>query len=345
MAKTFEVGITYDFLAADGTLPYKEMGLELFQGNPAIRHQFMAPHPMVFAPDHIRPYDAIVSMAPKYTKDTFRGAERLVVIARFGVGYDVVDVAACTEADVALTTARGAVDHSMAESIVTWMMALSYRIFEKDSLQRRGEWGDKLRYLGRELRDHRLGIVGLGGIGRKLVQKVSGLGMKTPMTFDPFLTAAAAKEAGVESVPLDPLLKTADFVCICCPLTPETRGLIGRAQFALMKPEAYFINAARGPIVDEGALVETLRARRIAGAAIDVFAEEPAGKDHPLNGLDNVILAPHCIGYTHEMFRDIGRLACASVLEASHGQVPRNVINTEVLQRPGFRKKLEAWSR
>lgn len=341
MRDSFEIGLTCDFLTPDGELPFRDIGLDVLSENPAIHHRFMDSHPLLLTAEHIRDYDAIVSLAPRYTADTLDGVEQLVIISRFGVGYDMVDVEACTAADVALSIAKGAVDNSMAEAILAWMFALNYRVFEKDRLQRDGEWDTKLSYTGRELRERQLGLIGLGGIGRKLVQKVSALEMKPVLAYDPYLPATSAATMGAKLVSLEALLKSSDIVCVCCPLNDKTRGLMGREQFAMMKPDAYFINAARGPIVDEASLVEALRDQRIAGAAIDVFEHEPSSKDHPLNALDNVILAPHCIGYTHEMFRDIGHAACAAALEASQGQVPRNVVNPEVLKRPGFRKKLD----
>jgi phosphoglycerate dehydrogenase-like enzyme len=342
MPRRFEVGLTCDFLTPAGELPYRDIGLDLLRENPEIRVRFMEPHPMELTAEHLRGYDAILSMSPRYTPDSFKGVDRLLLIARFGVGFDWVDVPACTRADVALCTSRGAVDHSMAEGILAWMFALSYRIRAKDRLLREGRWKENIQSLGHEIRGRRLGIIGLGGIGRMLARKVSALGMEPPMACDPFADPSTAREAGVLLVPLDTLLKECDFVCVCCPLTEHTRNLVGRDQLAMMRPEAFLINAARGPIVDETALVEALRENRIAGAAVDVFAEEPAGPDHPLAVLDNVLLAPHCVGFTHEMFREIGRLACASVVQASRGELPDRVVNRDVLDRPGFRRKLQA---
>lgn len=331
------VGLTSDFLTPEGQLSYRDIGLSVLDAEPRIRYRFMERHPLLLQPEHIRDYDAIVSLAPKYTKETFAGAERLTLIARFGVGYDVVDLAACTAADVALCTARGAVDHSMAEAIIAWMLALSYRVFAKDRLLRDGRWAEKLDYMGSELRGRQLGVIGLGGIGRKLVQKLAAFEMEPPLVCDPFLTT---EQGGVALVPLERVLQESDFVAICCPLTPETHHLINRTNIGLMKPGAYLLNAARGGIVEEAALIEALETGRLAGAGIDVFEQQPVGLHHPLAKFDNVILAPHCIGWTHEMFRDIGRLACEAVVQIARGEVPKNVINRDVLQRRGFLRKL-----
>jgi D-3-phosphoglycerate dehydrogenase len=181
VTKVFQVGLTRDFLSPDGSLPFEDIGLHELATNPAIRHRFMDDHPQCLGPGDISGSDAIVSLAPEYTPLTFTGADGLLVISRFGVGYDMVDVAACTGADVALCIAKGAVDNSMAEAILAWMFALSLRLFDKDRLQSAGRWDVKLDYTARELRHRQLGI------GGKLLQKVSALEMQPVMTFDPFL--------------------------------------------------------------------------------------------------------------------------------------------------------------
>jgi phosphoglycerate dehydrogenase-like enzyme len=163
------------------------------------------------------------------------------------------------------------------------------------------------------------------------------------LAFDPYVAAQAGGEiGGVRLTSLDELLNKADFVSLHCPLTDQTRGLIGRRELALMKPDAYLINTARGGIVDEDALYEALREQRIAGAALDCFAEEPVVKPHRFGALDNVLLAPHSIAWTDELFRDIGRAVCQGMVDLSQGKKPRGVVNPQVFERPGFQKK---WAR
>ena len=196
--------------------------------------------------------------------------------------------------------------------------------------------------MGSELRGRTLGIIGLGGIGRELVRLLAGFGMDPPLAFDPYADPEAAGRLGVRLVSLDDLLSSADFVSVHCPLTEQTRGMLGARELGLMKPTAYLLNTARGGIVDEDALVEALRGRRIAGAAVDCFAEEPVTRPHPLGEFENVLLAPHCIAWTDELFRDIGRAVCRGMLDLSRGLPPHGVVNPEVLDRPGFRAK---WAR
>ena len=164
--------------------------------------------------------------------------------------------------------------------------------------------------------------------------------MKKVLAFDPFTSSKRAAEIGVQLATLEEVLTESDFVSIHCPLNEQTRKLIGQKELALLRPEAFLINTARGGIVDEAALIDALKSGRIAGAAIDVFESEPVISPHPLAELDNVILAPHSIAWTHELFRDIGQMACNMALDISRGKVPIGVVNKEVVERPGFQTKL-----
>jgi phosphoglycerate dehydrogenase-like enzyme len=211
----------------------------------------------------------------------------------------------------------------------------------KDRLVREANWDERSRYMGRELRDRTLGVVGLGGIARKLLELLATWGMKQPVAFDPFVDPTVAERLGVRLVELDELLRTSDFVSIHCPLTDKTRGLIGRRELSLMKPDAYLINTARGAIVDEDALHDALKQGRIAGAALDCFTNEPFAEPRRFAKFENVLFAPHSIAWTNEMFRDIGRAACQGMIDLSLKRTPRGMVNPEVLERPGFQRKWE----
>jgi len=276
------------------------------------------------------------------TKETVAAADNLLAIGRFGVGYDSVDVPACTAADVLVVITAGAVDRPVAEATVGWMIGLTHHMKVKDLLVCEGKWDERSGYMGRELRDRTLGIVGLGGIARKLVELLQGWGMKQPLAFDPFVDSATAAKLGVRMVELDELMRSSDFVSIHCPLTEKTHGLIGRREIGLMKTDAYLINTARGGIVDEDALFDALEQGHIAGAALDCFATEPLTEPSRFGQMENVLLAPHSIAWTNEMFRDIGRAACQGMVDLSLKRTPRGIVNPEVLQRPGFQKK---WDR
>jgi phosphoglycerate dehydrogenase-like enzyme len=336
---TFRVAFTGDFYAADGSPKYRDMGRSIFAPHAHIRHGRFADHRAVVGADQIDGAQGVVVLTPAVTASSVATADDLLAIGRFGVGYDAVDVTACTEADVVVFIAAGAVDHSVAEATVGWMIGLTHHVRAKDALVRDGRWDQRSQYMGRELRNRTFGAIGLGGIARKTIALLSGFGMSQPLAYDPYVGRAPA---GVRLVSLDELLAQADFVSIHCPLSDQTRNLIGPRELALMKPDGYLINTARGGIVDEDALEQALRDGRITGAAIDCFADEPVTRPHPLGALDNVLLAPHCIAWTHELFRDIGRAVCGGMVDLSQGIRPRGVVNPQVFERHGFQEK---WAR
>ena len=337
--KLFRVAFTGDFYGADGTPKYSDMGQSVFASHAHIHTSRFEEHRAAIGSDQIGDAQGVVVLTPAVTTASVANSKNLLAIGRFGVGFDAVDVAACTEADVVVFIASGAVDHSVAEATVGWMLALTHHLRIKDMLVREGQWDRRSNFMGQELRDRTFGAIGFGGIARKTISLLKSFGMKQPLAFDPYATGDTA---GVRLVPLDELLATADFVSIHCPHTEQTRNLIGPRELALMKPNAYLINTARGGIVDEDALYEALLHRRIAGAALDCFAREPSVGPHPLGALDNVLLAPHCIAWTDELFRDIGRAVCQGMVDLSRGERPCGVVNPQVFERPGFREK---WAR
>jgi D-3-phosphoglycerate dehydrogenase len=341
MTEPFEIALTADFLRPDGAPAYADMGLELLeQAGRRVRHRYLESHEPEIPPEQVAGLDAVLCLTPRVTRNTLRDASRLKVIARFGVGYDSVDVPACTEADVAVTITVGAVNHSVAESIVTFMLALNHQLFAKDRLVREHRWPERSLYMGSELRGKVAGIVGLGGIGKQTLRLLSSFGMEPAVAFDPYLDAASMATVGAKKVDLPTLMRTADYVIVTCPLNEETRHLIGAAELAMMKPTAYLVNTARGGIVNEAALERALIDQTIAGAALDVFEREPTGADLPFSRLENVILAPHSIAVTRELVRDVGRMACRQILDVAAGQKPEGLLNWEVWERPGFRRKL-----
>lgn len=339
---SFRVNLTADFYDADGALKYADVGLDRLTATAGIEVGQFAEHRPEIAPEQLEGVQGVLVLTPRVTARSLSMAQELLAVARFGVGYDSVDVAACTAADVVLCITAGAVDHSVAEATVGWMLALTHHVRTKDRLVRESRWNDRSGYMGSELRGRTLGLVGFGGIGRAVVRLLSGFRMQPPLVFDPFVSAEAVAEAGARAVSLDELLTQSDFVSLHCPLNDQTRNLIGARELALMQPTAYLLNTARGGIVDEAALYEALAGRRIAGAALDCFAEEPPPAPPRFSDLENVLLAPHSIAWTNELFREIGRTACQSLADLAQGQRPHGIVNPEVFDRPGFQEK---WNR
>jgi len=338
----FIVTMTADFFDAAGCPKYRDLGLALFDGQEHVERRVFSEHRPEIGPDQIGDAQGVIVLTPRVTAHSVSRPENLLAIGRFGVGYDSVDVAACTAADVLLFITAGAVDRPVAEAVVGWMIALAHNVRIKDSLVRTGRWDDRSRHMGSELRERTLGMIGLGGIARATVGLLQGFGMNPPLAYDPLVDPSVAQRLGVRMVGLDELLREADFVSLHCPLNSSTRDMIGARELSLMKPEAYLINAARGGIVDEDALYEALKSGRIAGAAIDCFAQEPVTSPHRFGELDNVLLAPHSIAWTNELFRDIGRMVCQGMVDLSLGRQPKGAINAEVFQRPEFQEK---WQR
>jgi D-3-phosphoglycerate dehydrogenase len=342
MPRPFRVGLTRDFLKPDGTLGFGDIGLDLLDQAPGVEWDFLPENTPELLPEQVREYDALLVLAPKVTAATLEGSERLSVVARFGVGYDNVDVPACTAAGVLLTITPDGVRRPVALSVLTLLLALSHRLLEKDRLTREGRWAEKLGYMGQGVTGRTLGVIGFGNIGREVFRLAQPLGMRH-LAFDPHLSPDAGQDLGVELVDLDTLLADSDFVAVCCALTPDTHHLINAARLARMKPNAYLINVARGPIVDQGALTSALQERRIAGAGLDVFEQEPVDPNDPILTLDNVIVAPHAICWTDECFLGNGRSACESILDVAAGRAPRYVVNREVLERAELQAKLQAF--
>ena len=337
--RAFRIGLTADFYSPDGQPKFQDMGVAVLDSQPHIHHAPLGEHRPQVEPEQIAGFHALLVLTPAVTARTVEAAEDLLAIARFGVGYDAVDVRACTEAGVVVCITTGAVDRSVAEATVGWMIAMAHHVVVKDRLVRTGQWHERARYMGRELRDRTFGTIGLGGIARETIQLLAPFGMKPPIAHDPLVDPAAAAAIGVRLTGLDELLAEADFVSIHCPLNDQTRGMIGRPQLARMKSSAYLINTARGGIIDELALLEALAERRIAGAALDCFAGEPVTSPSKFADLDNVLLAPHSIAWTDELFRDIGRMACQQLVDLSLGRRPPGVVNAEVFERGRFQDK------
>lgn len=258
--------------------------------------------------------------------------DRLLAVCSAGAGYDVIDVEACTRAGIAVCNNSGPGAEAVAEHALGFMLDLAKRITVADRALRAGPVGDRLRLRGNQLLGKTLGVVGLGAIGGRLVELCAPFGMEV-LVSDPYLDDAAADARGVQRVTLAELVRRSDFVQVTCPLTSETEGLIGRAEFAAMKPTAFFITTARGPVHDEAALLDALRSGGIAGAGLDVFHEEPPRQDNPLLQLENVVATPHTAGITVEAARDIAVATATQWQSVFAGQLPPRLLNPDVWPR------------
>jgi D-3-phosphoglycerate dehydrogenase len=272
-------------------------------------------------------------------EDLLRRAPNLLIVSSNGAGFDPVDVDACTAAGVLVVNQSGGNANSVAEHALGMLLTLSKRILEADRVLRREREVNRNALIGNEAQGKTIGIVGLGNVGRRIAELCKGLLHMNVIAYDPYLTAEEMAARGGAKVELDDLLRRSDFVSISCPLTKESRGMIGAREFALMQPHAFFITTARGFIHDEAALEDALRHRRIAGAGLDVWAKEPPPPDHPLLQFDNVLASPHTAGVTREARINMGKIAAEQILDALDGKRPPRIINPEVW--PAYVRRFE----
>ncbi|RLE65133.1 MAG: D-glycerate dehydrogenase [Thermoprotei archaeon] len=261
-------------------------------------------------------------------------AHNLKVISTYSVGFDHIDIDAATKRGIYVTHTPGVLTDAVAEFTVGLLLAITRKIVDANEVVKGGKWDkpwNPFFLTGPELKGKTLGIVGLGRIGRAVAKKVKGFEMKV-IYYDVYRNEKAEKELGVEYVDLETLLKTSDFVSLHVPLLKETYHMIGEKELKLMKPTAYLINTARGGVVDTNALVKALKEGWIAGAALDVFEQEPLPPDHPLTKLDNVILAPHIASATIEARQRMAELAANNLVAVLKGEMPPALVNKDVLK-------------
>jgi D-3-phosphoglycerate dehydrogenase len=336
LEKNFKVGVTSDILDARGEPAF---GREPLKALEQVEWEWLPKGLREITPEHAAAYDALYVNSPRVPAAAVARADlRLKLVSRHGVGYDSVDVGAMTRAGVLVANTPNAVPRPVATIALLFILALAHRLMAKDRITRAGDWPARLELMGTGLTGRTLGVIGAGRIGKELLRLAKPFDLKL-VAADPYANALDLGYIGARHVPLDELMREADFVVVACLLNDETRGLVGARELALMKPTAYFINVARGPIVDEKALTEALAARRIAGAGLDVFEQEPTPADNPLLKLDSVIVSPHALCWTDELFGNIARTAIGALLAVHAGRRPQFLVNPQALSHP----RAKAW--
>jgi D-3-phosphoglycerate dehydrogenase len=290
-------------------------------------HVFQIPATRGDVPAYYRADAALLARCPQ-----------LLVVSSSGAGYDTVDVDDCTRAGIIVVNQAGGNREAVAEHALAMMLTLSKKVIQSDRAMRRAVIHDRTAFMGNDLKDKTVGIVGLGAIGTRLADMCRAAFQMRVLAHDPFLAPEAFAAHGATSVALETLIAESDFVSLNCPLTAETRHLFGARAFALMKPSAYFITTARGGIHDEAALAEALTAGTIAGAGLDVWETEPPLPEHPLMAFDNVLVSCHTAGVTHEARRTIATIAAEQVLELLDGRQGSRVLNPEAWDRFSARR-------
>ncbi len=258
----------------------------------------------------------------------------LLAIASAGAGYDIVDVEACTKKGILVFNQSGANSESVVQHTLGMMLALCKQMIQSDrAIHRPGRDWNRMNYIGTELTGRTLGIVGLGNVGRRLSALCGPNFKMRVIAYDPYLSEQDFEERGAEKADLNTVMSQSDFVSIHCPLTQETNGMISERHFQAMKPGAFFISTARGGIHDETALEKVISAGLIAGAGLDVFAEEPPSHTHPLLAYPNVIVSPHNAGITSDCLYNMALSAAEQWVQVFAGDRPRLLVNPGAYQK------------
>jgi D-3-phosphoglycerate dehydrogenase len=317
------------YVTRDDRLPERDydMGLGALEDDPDIEVTYLPPRDTGVIPtEELRGADGVVSLKDKITAETLAGLDSLEIIARFGPGYDNVDIGACTERGIVVTNAPQGVRESVAQATVGMLVVCASHMRRYDNIVRSKGFDERLENMGVELFGKTLGLVGTGQIGSRVLDLLEPFDMDA-LAYDPYMSEERAAELGVEKVDLDTLLETSDIVTIHVPLTEETHHMLGREDFERMQDSAYLVNTSRGGIYPDEELASALDAGELRGAAIDVLEGEPDVEGNPLLDIEDVHLTPHIAGLTTDAVRRMHELMAESIVRLKRGEPPINVLN------------------
>ena len=295
-----------------------------------VRLQTRVPEELI---PHVVDADAVIVQWANINRMVIEAMTRCKVISRYGIGVDMVDLQAAGEHGIPVANVPDFCIEEVSDSTIGFLFSLNRRIFILDRYVRSGGWGSPRAipyWPPTRLRGQTLGVVGLGNIGRAVAHKAGCLGLKL-VGYDPYIKPEQLAGLGVELMSLDELLRRSDYVTLHCPLIAETRGLIGAAQLALMKPTACLINMARGPVVVQSAIYDALVNHQITAAALDVLEQEPPDPSDPLLQLDNVIINPHASSGSVEAGLELRHDTAQNVVDMLSGKLPRSIVNRKAL--------------
>jgi phosphoglycerate dehydrogenase-like enzyme len=287
--------------------------------------------------DRLPGVSAVLASPDKFSSDILASsaAKSLKIISRWGVGYDSIDIPAATREGIVVAFTPGMLNETVADWTWALLLGIARRVHLGHQSVSQGSWQSTW---GHDVAGKTLGIVGCGRIGQAVAKRASGFSMRV-LGYD---TQPATAECGIEYVPLEQLLRESDFVSLHAAFTPASRGLIGRDQLKLMKPSAYLINTARGPLVNDEALAEALKTGQIAGAALDVFSTEPLPVDSVLRTAPNLLLTPHQASFARETGERVSYAAAEAIVELQQGRKPRWVVDGTVFAASNLRAELKS---
>lgn len=339
---SFKVGLSRDLSDGNGGFSWGDIDIESLH---PLSWDFLSPLDSQFTPQALEGFHAVAFAGPSVTSTSFADPDQSpLLLSRFGVGYDNIDLGACTAAGTALTITPDGSKKPVATAALMLTLSTMHRLVTKDALARSGGWNRRIEGLGQGLNGKTVATIGLGNIATEFFRLISPFDVRK-IAYDPWKTKEEAAGFGIDLLDLAQVMAVADVVVVMAQLTPESHHLIGQAQIELMKPTSVLINISRGPIIDEKALIAALEKRAIYGAGLDVFETEPLAIDNPLLELDNVIITPHNIAWTDELARGMGRSAFKAIKDISQGLIPEFVVNKEVLATAQFREKLALWQK
>ena len=295
------------------------------------------PHPAETLQPLLNGNDAVLASMDKFTAEVLASpaAASLKLISRWGVGYDAIDVPAATRHGIVVAYTPGLLNETVADFSFALLLAVARRVHIGHLTMSGGLWQSAW---GTDVFGKTLGILGCGRIGQAVARRAAGFNMRL-IGYD-VAPSPEAEKLGIQFVSLDELLAQSDFLSLHAALTPENRGLIGEAQLRRMKPTAYLINAARGALIDEAALVKALNEKWISGAALDAFVVEPLPLDHPLRKAPNLLLTPHLASFARETGERVSLSAAQAIVDLMQGRRPQFVVNPEVYKSASLRAKL-----
>ena len=322
----FKLGLSKDLLDASGNPSFGSGPMEILDKEAGIEYEFLPESVSEITPDIMASYDGLYVNSPQVTAHSVSRADcRVKIVARHGVGYDSVDVKALADKGIITTNTPVAVRRPVAVAALTFVFALAGRLITKDKLTREGRWHERTSHMGLGLTTRTLGVIGVGGIGQELLALAKPFGWRM-LASDPHVATSRIEALGADHVSTETLLSQSDFVVCSLILNAQTRHFLNAKRLALMKKQAYLINMARGPVVDEAALIHALKSGALAGAALDVFEQEPVAADNPLLTMDNVLLTPHSLCWTDECFDHIAREGLGCVVSFANGRMPLSIV-------------------
>ena len=322
----FKLGLSKDLLDASGKPSFGHGPMDILNKEVGIDYEFLPESVSEITPDIMASYDGLYVNSPQVTAHSVSRADcRVKIVARHGVGYDSVDVKALADKGIITTNTPVAVRRPVAVAALTFVFALAGRLITKDKLTREGRWHERTSHMGLGLTTRTLGVIGVGGIGQELLALAKPFGWRM-LASDPHVATSRIEALGADHVSTETLLSQSDFVVCSLILNAQTRHFLNAKRLALMKKQAYLINMARGPVVDEVALIHALQSGALAGAALDVFEQEPVASDNPLLTMDNVLLAPHSLCWTDECFDHIAREGLGCIVSFANGRMPLSIV-------------------